>query len=149
MLQDLRTADGQRAMREGKAAEKRFYESFKTPPIWISEDADKLLVGHDFIIGGKRVEVKSNSGWNERDGCPYTTACVEVETRGGNEVGWKRGGADLVVIINRLNWLGHIYDAKALKRFSVGKHLFPVHGALCFRMDWEQRSAGFIKTVQL
>lgn len=149
MLKDLNTVDGQRAMREGKAAELRFYQSFTAPPQWIAEDKAKVLAGHDFIVGDKRVEVKSNSGWNEKDDCPYTTACVEVITRGGNEVGWKKGGADLLVLINRLDWTAHIYNAKVLKRFSYSKSTFIVHDAQCFRMDWTERRGGYIKTVQL
>jgi len=149
MLQDLHTEAGQIAMREGKAAELRFYQSFATPPQWIAEDKAKVLAGHDFIVRGKRVEVKSNSGWNEKTGEPHTTACVEVITRGGNEVGWKKGGADLLVLINRLDWTAHIYNAKALKRFSYGKSTFKMYDAQCFLMDWTERRAGYIKTVQL
>jgi hypothetical protein len=149
MLQDLHTEAGQIAMREGKAAELRFYQSFATPPQWIAEDKAKVLAGHDFIVGNKRVEVKSNSGWNEKTSEPHTTACVEVITRGGNEVGWKKGGADLLVLINRLDWTAHIYNAKALKRFSYGKSTFKMYDAQCFLMDWTESRAGYIKTVQL
>lgn len=149
MLQDLHTEEGQIAMREGKAAELRFYQSFDAPPQWIAEDKDKLLAGHDFIVNGKRVEVKSNSGWNDKDDCPYTTACVEVITRGGYEVGWRKGGADLLVLINRLDWTGHIYRAKDLKLFSAGRSTFTVYGAKCFLMDWTESRAGYIKSVQL
>jgi hypothetical protein len=152
MLKDLNTVDGQRAMRDGKAAELAFYECFKRLPIqWISEDADKVLAGHDFIVDGKRVEVKSNSGWNDQKGIPYETCCVEVETRGGNVVGWKQKKADLVVFINRLTWKAYIYRAFDLKAYSHSKasSLFWKHDARCFTMPWIEESAGFMAEVEL
>jgi hypothetical protein len=148
-MKDSHTLEGQAAHRAGAEAEQRFYNSFRTPPQWISQDSEKLFVGHDFIVGTKRVEVKSNSGWNKENNLPHSTCCVEVVTRGGNTVGWKRGGADIFVMINRLNWQAHIYDAKTLKRFSNLKDTQIVYEAECFIMDWRELRAGYIKTVQL
>lgn len=149
MLKDLFTKDGQRAMREGKNAELRFYQSFASPPEWISEDSDKFLAGHDFIVHGKRVEVKSNSGWDDKKSVPYDTCCVEVETRGGYVVGWKQKKADLVVFINRLTWKAYIYNAFDLKAYSHSKGQFWKHDARCFTMPWIEESAGFIAEVDI
>lgn len=150
MLQDLHTAEGQQAMREGKAAELRFYQCFnRLPIVWIAEDRDKLLAGHDFLLDGrKRVELKSNAGVDET-GTPYDTACVEVITRGGNVVGWKQKKADLVVLVNRATWTAYIYDALELKAYSYGKRTFKKHDALCFKMPWIEAQAGFLEEVQL
>lgn len=150
MLKDLHTALGQKAMKDGKAAEKRFFQSFNTMPIeWIAEDSDKLLLGHDFVLNGRtRVELKSNAGI-DANGAAYDTVCVETITRGGNLVGWKQKKADLVVFVNRATWEAYIYDAFQLKAYSYGRPTFKRHDAICFKMPWIEPDAGFKKMVQL
>jgi len=150
MLKDLHTALGQKAMKDGKAAERRFFQSFNTMPIeWIAEDSDKLLAGHDFVLNGRtRVELKSNAGV-DATGAAYDTVCVETITRGGNLVGWKQKKADLVVFVNRATWEAYIYDAFQLKAYSYSRPTFARHEALCFTMPWIEPGAGFKQMVQL
>ena len=151
MLKDLFTKDGQRAMAIGEAWEERLWEMFSTADKdarWISKGEGDWLAGHDFIFRGKRVEVKTNEGISN-NGTPYDTACLELETRGGNTIGWRLGKADVVLLVNRSQSIGYFYDAKKLMAWSKHRPYFWKHDAKCTKIYWEQVSAGFMTAMDL
>ena len=151
MLKDLMTADGQRAMRIGTAWEERLWEGLKaadTAARWISGGEGNWLAGHDFIFRGKRLELKTNEGVNDR-GLPYKTCCLEVVTRGGNAVGWSTGKADVVLLVNRFSHTGYFYNAKKLVSWTTGRRTFVKHDADCLLIDWENVDAGFMMEMSL
>lgn len=151
MLRDLHTEDGQRALAVGEACERRLWKLFRESDAdarWISGVEGDFLAGHDFIFRGKRVEVKSNEG-TDSDGVPYDTCCLELETRGGNTVGWRQGKSDVVLLVNRSQSVGYFFSAKQLVAWSRHKPFFWKHDAKCTRIRWDQSDAGFIAAVQL
>jgi hypothetical protein len=151
MLKDLNTVDGKRAMEIGEAWEERLWNIFSTKDKdarWISKGEGDWLAGHDFIFKGKRVEVKTNEGV-DGNGNPYDTCCLELETRGGNTIGWRQGKADVVLLVNRSESKGYFFNADQLKKWSRHRPVFWKHDAKCTRIYWTQENAGFMTEVSL
>ena len=151
MLKDIGTEDGKRAMEVGEAWEAKLWEMFreKDPGArWISKGEGDWLAGHDFIFKGKRVEVKTNEGV-DADGVPYDTCCLELETRGGNTIGWRLGKADVVLLVNRAQSMGYFFNAAKLKAWSKHRPYFWKHDAKCTKVYWDHADAGFMAEVAL
>ena len=151
MLKDLHTEDGQRAMAVGEEWEERLWNQFKASDPharWISKGESDWLAGHDFIVHGKRVEVKTNEG-ADKDGVPYDTCCLELETRGGNTIGWRQGKADVVLLVNRSQSMGYFFNAAKLKEWTKHRPFFWKHDAKCTKIYWNQTDAGFMTEVSL
>ena len=148
---DWHTADGQRSLQVGAAAEARLFNKLVKQDAdaeWKSIHPSNYFIGHDMVFKGLKVEVKSCSGVS-KDGTHYETACIELVTKAGKEVGWRTGGADILVQIDRSNWKAHVYDATALNEWSKKQRTFESYDAQCMRMEWQCKEAGHIKTVQL
>ena len=151
MLKDLDTEDGQRAMAVGEAWEERLWQIFRASDDaarWISKGEGDWLAGHDFIFKGKRVEVKTNEGVSP-SGSPYDTCCLELETRGGNTVGWRQGKADVVLLVNRSQSVGYFFNAKKLMEWCKHRPYFWKHDAKCTKVGWNDSAAGFMTEVAL
>ena len=151
MLRDLNTEDGRRAMEVGEAWEERLWTLFRSmdpATRWISKGEGDWLAGHDFIFKGKRVEVKTNEGVDSR-GNPYDTCCLELETRGGNTIGWRLGKADVVLLVNRSQSMGYFFNAQKLKDWTKHRPTFWKHEAKCTKIGWNESDAGFMTEVAL
>lgn len=151
MLKDLNTADGKRAMEIGEAWEEKLWSIFSAKDKdarWISKGEGDWLAGHDFIFKGKRIEVKTNEG-ADGNGNPYDTCCLELETRGGNTIGWRQGKADVVLLVNRSQSVGYFFNATKLKKWSKHRPFFWKHDAKCTKIYWNQPEAGFMTEVAL
>lgn len=151
MLKDLNTEDGQRAMAVGEEWEQRLWEIFSNSDAgarWISKGEGDWLAGHDFIFKGKRVEVKTNEGI-DKWGKQYDTCCLELETRGGNTIGWRLGKADVVLLVNRSQSMGYFFNATKLREWAKHRPFFWKHDAKCTTVYWNQADAGFMTAVEL
>jgi len=151
MLKDLNTIEGKVAMEIGEAWEEKLWKIFSARDAaarWISKGEGDWLAGHDFIFKGKRVEVKTNEGVSPT-GTPYDTCCLELETRGGNTIGWRLGKADVVLLINRSESIGYFYDARKLREWTKHRPFFWKHDAKCTKIYWNQPEAGFMTAVEL
>jgi hypothetical protein len=151
MLKDLDTEDGKRSMEIGEAWEERLWTLFRSmdpDTRWISKGEGDWLAGHDFIFKGKRVEVKTNEGVDSR-GNPYDTCCLELETRGGNTIGWRQGKADVVLLVNRSQSVGYFFNAQKLKDWTKHRPTFWKHEAKCTKIGWNESDAGFMTEVAL
>ena len=148
---DWHTTDGQRSLQVGAAAEARLFNKLVKQDAdaeWKSINPSNYFIGHDMVFKGLKVEVKSCSGVSG-NGTHYETACIELVTKAGKEVGWRTGGADILIQIDRSNWKAHVYDAVALNEWSKKQRTFESYDAQCMRMEWQCKPAGHIKTVQL
>jgi len=148
---DWHTVEGQRSLQVGAAAEARLFNALKrkdTDAEWKSQSPSNYFIGHDMVFKGLKVEVKSCSGVSS-GGTHYETACIELVTKAGKPVGWRTGGADVLVQIDRSNWMAHIYDAVALNEWSKKQRTFVSYDAQCMRMQWQCKEAGHIMSVQL
>jgi hypothetical protein len=151
MLKDIGTEDGKRAMEIGEAWEAKLWEIFKAKDPdarWISKGEGDWLAGHDFIFKGKRVEVKTNEG-TDKWGKAYDTCCLELETRGGNTIGWRQGKADVVLLVNRSQSMGYFFNAAKLKLWTKHSPWFWKHDARCTKVRWQHEDAGFMAEVEL
>jgi hypothetical protein len=151
MLKDLHTEEGQRALAIGEACERRLWKMFSESDAdarWISGVEGDWLAGHDFIFKGKRVEVKSNEGASP-SGFLYDTCCLELETRGGNTIGWSQGKADAVLLVNRAQSMGFLFHAAKLKEWSRHQPFFWKHEAKCTKLQWDQKDAGYVDCFSL
>ena len=151
MLKDLNTVGGQRSMAIGEAWEEKLWESIRASDKdarWISKGEGDWLAGHDFIWKGKRLELKTNEGISET-GEEYDTCCLEVIARGGRIVGWMQNKADLVMLVNRHQSVGYIFNATMLRDWAKHRPKFTSHQAECTKVYWTDRIAGFKASVDI
>jgi hypothetical protein len=151
MASDWHTELGQRSLNIGKKVERLVVSSLREMGFTIdhiAEDPERFFDGADVLVAGKRVEIKSNSGWSKR-GAPLDTFCVEIINKVGKPIGWSSGKSDRVVIVNRRTMRAYIYRSDLLRAWSVGKRTVVVDGADCFIMPHECAPAGYLKAWDL
>jgi len=151
MASDWHTEEGERALKIGKKVERIVVSSFRERGYTIdhiAEDPDRFFDGYDVLVAGKRVEVKSNSGWS-KGGVALDTFCVEIITKTGKPIGWSTGKSDRVVLVNRRTGTAYIYRSDMLKAWSVGQRIRVVNDADCFIMPHECTAAGYLAKWEL
>jgi hypothetical protein len=151
MASDWTSEEGKSSLNIGKKVERIVVSSLRKGGFTIdhiAEDPDRFFDGYDVLVAGKRVEIKSNSGWSKR-GAALDTFCVEITTKTGKPIGWSQGKSDRVIIVNRRTMRAYIYRADMLRAWSVGRWTFVVDGADCFIMPHECTAAGYLKAWDL
>lgn len=151
MASDWTSEDGESSLKIGKKVERIVVSSLRKGGFTIdhiAEDPKRFFDGYDVLVAGKRVEIKSNSGWS-KTGAPLDTFCVEKITKVGKPIGWSQGLSDRVILVNRRTATAYIYRADMLAAWSVGKRTFVVDGADCFIMPHECTDAGYLKQWDL
>ena len=151
MASDWTSEDGKSSLKIGKKVEHLVVDSLRKGGFTIdhiAQDPDRFFDGYDVLVAGKRVEIKSNSGWS-KTGQPLDTFCVEKITKVGKPIGWSQGKSDRVILVNRRTMKAYIYRADMLAAWSVRQRTFVVDGADCFIMPHECTAAGYLKKWEL
>lgn len=131
-------ARGQNALACGRAVEELVFRTMTEAGHkceWISNDSDKWLLGHDMIIDGKRVEIKSNEYVSESG-----SVVIEIsdKTSFKSRSKWMGGAADILLFVARSTGQFAMYDARRLTDHldSIPRHrIRSYNGADCLHVQ--------------